>query len=134
MSKNRKNDEKKIVRERPLSPHLTVYKPQITSVLSITHRATGVFLFLGAFVLVWWIAAVACSLSHYNFLVAIISSPIGKIFLFGWTFSLFFHMSNGIRHLCWDAGLGYELSTVTISGWAVISFSVFATIMMWSVV
>jgi len=133
-SEKKKSEEKKIVRERPLSPHLTIYKPQITSVLSIMHRVTGVFLFIGAFVLVWWLASVACSMPHYKFITSILTSPVGKLFLLGWSFSMFFHMANGVRHLFWDIGMGYNLSTVEVSGWVVVIFSVFSTVAIWLIV
>lgn len=118
-------------RARPLSPHLSVYKPQITSVLSITHRATGVFLLLGAFILVWWLTALAAGEQGCTCVFTLLSSGTGKLFLLGWTLSLFYHLANGIRHLFWDIGYGFELKTVTVSGVAALVFAVLATLIAW---
>ena len=101
---------------RPLSPHIQIYKPQLTSVLSITHRATGVFLCLGAVVFVWWVTALAIGPEAFATVRTALGSWLGRLFLFAWTFSFFFHLCNGIRHLLWDAGLGLDLPTVYASG------------------
>lgn len=97
---------------RPLSPHLQVYKPQITSVLSILHRTTGVGLGIGTLLLAWWLIAAAAGPDAFETAQAFIGSVIGRILLFGFTIALFYHLANGIRHLVWDAGYGFELSTV----------------------
>lgn len=105
---------------RPISPHLQVYKPQLTSVLSILHRITGVALAVGTILLVYWLIAAASGPVAFATAEALIGSWIGRILLFGWTFALYFHLSNGIRHLFWDAGFGFELKTVYASGWTVV--------------
>ena len=105
---------------RPLSPHLQIYRPQLTSVLSILHRITGVALAVGTILLVYWLIAAASGPEAFAAANGIIGSWIGLILLFGWTFALFFHLANGIRHLFWDAGLGFELKTVYASGWTVV--------------
>ena len=105
---------------RPLSPHLQIYRPQLTSVLSILHRITGVALAVGTILLVYWLIATASGPEAFAAANGIIGSWIGLILLFGWTFALFFHLANGIRHLFWDAGLGFELKTVYASGWTVV--------------
>src|ERR1700722_3846433 len=107
--------------QRPLSPHLQVYKPQLTSVLSITHRATGLALAVGTVFLVWWLLAAATSAEAFGAAQAFWYSWFGRLLLLGWTWSLFFHLCNGIRHLFWDAGYGYELKTPYASGgtWAI---------------
>ena len=105
---------------RPLSPHLQIYRPQLTSVLSILHRITGVALAVGTILLVYWLIAAASGPEAFAVANGIIGSWIGLILLFGWTFALFFHLANGIRHLFWDAGLGFELKTVYASGWTVV--------------
>ena len=105
---------------RPLSPHLQIYRPQLTSVLSILHRITGVALAVGTILLVYWLIAAASGPEAFAVATSIIGSWIGLILLFGWTFALFFHLANGIRHLFWDAGLGFELKTVYASGWTVV--------------
>lgn len=117
--------------ERPLSPHLQVYRPQLTSVLSILHRLTGVALAVGTLVLVWWLAAAARGPEAFDIAQTFIGMIIGRLLLFGWTFALFYHLFNGIRHLFWDAGYGYELATAYRSGWAVVIASVVLTILVW---
>ena len=97
--------------KRPLSPHLQVYKPQITSVLSITHRATGVFLSLGALFLTFWLVGIATSETAFNHLQQHVEAWYGKVLLSAFVFSLYYHLCNGIRHLCWDFGLGLEIDT-----------------------
>ncbi len=106
---------------RPLSPHLQVYRPQITSILSIMHRMTGIALSAGTLLLAWWLVAAATSDSSYATVSGFMRSPIGLLFLLGWIASLWYHFCNGIRHLAWDAGFGFELPTVHASGWAVVA-------------
>lgn len=126
-------EDKKIGRERPLSPHLQVYKPQITSILSITHRATGVALYIGAFVLVYYIYAFA--FLQQSVFTWLFSSSIGKVFaymcLLGWSFAVYYHTCNGIRHLFWDIGKGYEIKTAYKTGYAVLIASVSLTLITW---
>ncbi len=116
---------------RPLSPHLQVYKPQLTSVLSIIHRATGVFLALGTLLLVYWFAALAAGPEAYAHAQGVLGSMLGQLFLFLWTWALFFHLCNGIRHLFWDAGYGFEIETVYKSGKAVVVASLVLTFLVW---
>ena len=104
---------------RPLSPHLQIYRPQITSVLSILHRITGVVLSAGIVVLVYWLAAAAGGSESYAFALTILGSVAGRVFLFGWTLAFFYHFLNGIRHLVWDTGRGFEIAQVERSGWTV---------------
>lgn len=113
---------------RPLSPHIGIYKPQITSVLSILHRATGIFLCLGAVVFAWWSVALALGPEAYAAVGSALGSWLGRLLLFAWTFSFFFHLCNGVRHLFWDAGIGFELRTVRASGLAVVAASIALTI------
>ncbi len=121
------------IHARPLSPHLQIYRPQITSVLSITHRMTGVALAVGTLLLVWWLAAAALGEAAYARVGAFIDSPIGLLLLFGWSLALFYHLGNGIRHLFWDAGRGFDLPTAEKSGYAVIAFALAATLVAWVV-
>lgn len=116
---------------RPLSPHLQVYKPQLTSVLSITHRATGIALSVGIVYLVAWLSAASSSSETYAIFAWFNGSVVGRIFLFGWTLCLFFHLYNGIRHLFWDAGYGFELKTAYNSGWAVVGATLASTVVAW---
>jgi succinate dehydrogenase / fumarate reductase cytochrome b subunit len=118
---------------RPLSPHLQIYRPQITSVLSISHRATGLALSVGTLLLVWWLVALARGPEAFASAQSFVGSWFGRLLLLGWTFSLFFHLANGIRHLCWDAGYGFEIKTATISGWVVVAVSAALTVIVWVV-
>lgn len=120
--------------ERPLSPHLQVYKPQLTSILSITHRATGVFLSVGALFVVYWLYAVAKGPESLAVAQGVAASLPGQLVLLGMTFSVFFHLANGLRHLAWDAGWGLELKQAYQSGWLVVIFSLIATVLCWLVI
>jgi succinate dehydrogenase cytochrome b subunit len=114
--------------KRPLSPHLQVYKPQLTSVLSITHRGTGVFLSLGSLLLTCWLVGLATSEEAFNTLQQHGSAWYGKIILIAFIFSIFYHLANGVRHLFWDAGKGLDISTAYKSGYAVIAISLIMSI------
>jgi succinate dehydrogenase / fumarate reductase, cytochrome b subunit len=116
---------------RPLSPELQIYRPQLTSVLSITHRITGVALALGSLLLVGWLASAAAGPSSYTNLHAALGFTWGRMLLLGWTFCLFFHLCNGIRHLFWDAGYGFELKAIYASGWTVVGTSLGLTLATW---
>lgn len=117
--------------ERPLSPDIQIYRPQLTSVLSISHRITGVALSGGALLLVSWLVAAAAGPQAYALVQRFLSSWIGLLLLLGWTFSFFFHLCNGIRHLAWDAGYGFELRTIYASGWTVVAASTVLTLAAW---
>ena len=114
--------------KRPLSPHLQVYKPQLTSVLSITHRGTGVFLSLGTLALTCWLISLVMGEEVFNSFHQHMTTWYGKLFLASFVFSLFYHLANGIRHLFWDAGLGLELSTTYKSGYLIIFISIALTL------
>ncbi len=116
---------------RPLSPHLQIYRPQITSVLSILHRISGVFMSLGILLLAYWLAAAASGPESYETAVALLGSVVGRLLLFGWTLAFFYHFLNGIRHLEWDTGRGFELPQVVRSGWLVVVLSLVLTLLMW---
>ena len=118
---------------RPLSPHLQIYRPQLTSILSIVHHGTGVALSVGTLLLVYWLVAAAMGPEAYADAEALIGSWLGYLLLFGWSFSLFFHLANGIRHLFWDAGMGFELDQTYASGWVVVGASVGLTVLAWIV-
>jgi succinate dehydrogenase / fumarate reductase cytochrome b subunit len=115
----------------PLSPNLQIYRPQLTSVLSITHRLTGVALSVGSPLLVIWLMMAAAGPQSYGGLHVFLASWFGLVLLLGWTFSLFFHLCNGIRHLFWDAGYGFELAAIYASGWAVVAISAGLTLAAW---
>ena len=118
-------------RTRPLSPNIQIYRPQLTSVLSIANRVTGVVLSLYAVVLVVWLIAAADGPHAYATVEVVIQSRVGQILLFGCTFSFFLHLCGGIRHLVWDAGYGFELSAIYASGWTVVGASTVLTVITW---
>jgi len=117
--------------KRPLSPHLQVYSWSLEMALSIFHRATGVALGGGALLITWWIIAIATGPDAYDQFRNVMSSIVGKVFLFGFTFSLMLHMCNGIRHLFWDIGKGFDLEDSRRSSKMVIFFSVVLTAISW---
>lgn len=117
--------------DRPLSPDIQIYRPQLTSVLSITHRLTGIALSIGAPLLVWWLIAAAAGPVAYSTLHSFLASWLGLVLLLGWTSSLFFHLCNGVRHLFWDVGYGFDLQTIYTSGWAVVAISIGLTLIAW---
>ena len=116
---------------RPLSPHLQVYRFPLAGILSITHRATGIALAVGALALTYWINAAAYGPDSFNQVQDLMGHWFSRVLLFGWTLSLFFHLCNGIRHLFWDAGKGLEIRQVNISGWSVLICTFVLTILSW---
>ena len=113
--------------ERPLSPHLQVYRWQITMALSILHRATGVALSVGLLVLVYWLVAVASGETAYAAASTLLGTTFMKLCYVGWCFCFFYHLANGIRHLVWDMGFGLEPSQYHVTGWIVVLASIAAT-------
>ena len=118
-------------RSKPLSPHLQIYRPQLTSVLSITHRATGIFLSLGTGLLVYWLASVASGPDCYATTQRVLSNVFARLLLVGWTWAFFYHFCNGLRHLAWDAGYGFDLKAAYRSGYVVLASSVVLTGLIW---
>ena len=116
---------------RPMSPHLQIYRPQLTSMLSIIHRITGVGLALGAVLVVWWLLAAATSADYFATVDGLLTSWIGYLVLLGSTWALAYHLLNGIRHLFWDMGHGFEIETVERSGMAVVIGSGALTVLLW---
>lgn len=119
------------VPQRPLSPHLGIYRWQLTMALSILHRLTGVFLSIGAVLLVIVLASIATGPAEFLMIQEWISHPIGQVVLIAWTFALFLHLANGVRHLFWDAGWGFGKSTANQTGILVMLFALVATIATW---
>ncbi len=119
--------------KRPLSPFMIgpYYRPQLTSMLSITHRLTGVFLAVGTLLLVYWLMAAAAGPDAYERAQHVIGSMLGLLLLFLWTLSFFYHLCNGIRHLFWDAGYGFDIPTTYTSGKAVVTVSLVLTVVTW---
>ncbi len=117
--------------ERPLSPHLWIYRRQITTVLSILHRITGVVLFIGAFGIAWWLLAVSATESRYAQFAELAASLPGQIVLGGFSYCLMYHLLNGLRHLLWDSGRGFEIKQFYATGWAVVILSFVLTGGIW---
>jgi succinate dehydrogenase / fumarate reductase, cytochrome b subunit len=113
---------------RPLSPHLQIYRMQLTSTLSILHRFTGIALAIGAVLLVAWLIAAASGPAAFERAQSLAGAWYGRALLFAWAFALFYHLTNGIRHLFWDAGLGLDLKSVYLTGWSVVVLSVVLTL------
>ena len=117
---------------RPLSPHLSVYRWPVTMTVSILYRATGAGLSLGFAVLAIWLASLATGHAQYSMVSDFLRSTIGCLLLIGWSFAFFFHLANGVRHLFWDAGCGFEISQANASAWFVIILSLAMTVALWT--
>ncbi len=118
-------------RERPLSPHLQVYRPLINMVMSIFHRITGVALYVGTILLAWWLAALASGPTYFAYVSDLFGSLPGRIILLGYTWVLMHHMLGGLRHFVWDTGYGYDLATVDKLSWGSIIGSLGLTGIIW---
>lgn len=119
-------------RPRPLSPNIQIYRPQLTSVLSIANRITGVALSAYAVALVIWLVAAAAGPDTYATVHSFIRSWVGQILLLGCTFSFFLHLCGGVRHLVWDAGYGFSLRAIYASGWTAVAASIMLTVLTWA--
>ena len=117
--------------ERPLSPHLSIYRWPITMTLSILHRGTGLAMAVGFLVLAAWLASAAAGPVEYDNFTALMSTLVGRILLIGWSFAFFYHLANGIRHLVWDSGRGFEKRQANSSAWFVLIAATIATIVLW---
>lgn len=118
-------------RTRPRSPNVQIYRPQLTSVLSILNRITGLILSAGAVFLVVWLSAAAAGPRAYASVQAVIASGIGRIVLFGCTLAFFLHLCGSVRHLVWDMGYGFKLRAIYLSGWVMVGVSVVLTVGAW---
>ena len=119
--------------DRPLSPHLSVYRWPVTMVTSILHRASGIAMAAGFIVLVAWLFDAASGPEVYAVFFGAANTLIGKLFLIGWSWAFFYHLCNGIRHLVWDSGRGFEKSQATASAWFVIIGSLVLTAAFWGI-
>lgn len=119
---------------RPLSPHLQVYRWQVSNTLSILHRITGVGLTLGALCLVGWLLALASGQAAYTGAITLLGTLVGQLALVAWSFCFFYHLCNGIRHLAWDTGRGFDKATARKSGLAAVSGAVVLTVLFWVMV
>ena len=116
---------------RPLSPHLQIYRWQLTSVLSILHRASGLALSVGLLLFVYWLVAAASGPESFAAAQGFLASWLGRLLLFGWTIAFFYHLANGVRHLVWDTGFGLELPNVYRSGWIALGSAAVLTLLAW---
>lgn len=120
-----------MISERPLSPHLGVYRFLLPMVLSITHRASGVFLAMGSLLLVYWLMSAAAGPASYAQAEAVFGSLVGRLALIAWTVALYYHLCNGIRHLFWDIGKGFAIADAYRSAYLVLGATVVLTAMTW---
>ncbi len=116
---------------RPLSPHLQIYKPMLTMVMSILHRITGVGLYFGIILLMWWLTAASISDSYFDFVQGFFGHWFGRLLLFGFTWALIHHALGGLRHLLWDTGRGFDLNVVEWLAWANLAGSIILTLLLW---
>lgn len=116
---------------RPLSPHISIYKPIPTMIMSIVHRITGVALYAGTVLVAWWLIAAASGEVYFDFVNDIFGSIIGRLILFGYTWALVHHMLGGLRHFIWDTGRGFDKVVSTKMAWATLAGSIVLTILIW---
>jgi succinate dehydrogenase / fumarate reductase cytochrome b subunit len=121
-------------RVRPISPHLEIYRWQISNTLSILHRMTGVALALGLIALCYWLTSLAGGADTYAAAARLFASPPGILLLVGWTFAFTYHLLNGVRHLFWDAGRGFEKTQRHASGWFAVAGAAVLTVAVWLLV
>jgi succinate dehydrogenase / fumarate reductase, cytochrome b subunit len=119
--------------ERPLSPHLSIYRPLINMVMSILHRITGGALYFGTLLLAAWLIAAAMGEAQFDFVNALFGNPIGKLILFGYTWALAHHMLGGMRHLIWDTGRGFAIWQINMLSWLTIICSIALTLAIWAI-
>lgn len=120
-------------RPRPLSPHLGIYSPLINMMMSIMHRITGAALYFGTLILAWWLVAAAAGPKYFAFVTGLLGHPMGMVILAGYTWALVHHMLGGIRHLIWDTGRGFKLSSVDLMCWPSLAGSLLLTAGIWAI-
>ena len=116
-------EQAKSAKQRPLSPHMQIYRWPVTMATSIIHRATGMALSVGTLLVAWWLIAAAMGDAQYDLFSMVARSPLGQLVLFGFVWSLAYHLLNGIRHLAWDVGYGFEVKTANRTGVLVVALS-----------
>lgn len=119
--------------QRPLSPHIFIYKPMLTMMLSMIHRVTGAALYFGTGILVWYLVALASSGEAFATVTWFLGTPVGLIIMFGYTWALFHHMVGGIKHFLWDFGKGFELDTVELVAKLAVAIPLILTILVWAI-
>ena len=122
-----------MAKPRPLSPHLQIYRPQLTSVMSISHRASGAALAAGTLLLCLWLVALAAGDRWYGVAALVVSHSLGQLVLFGYSVALIYHALNGVRHLSWDRGIGLTIPAVYRSGWIVLLLTVGIAALLWTI-
>jgi len=125
--------EAKQALERPLSPHLSIYRLEINMLMSIIHRITGLSLYVGTLLLATWLVAAATGKEPFDAVSGLFGHPIGKLILFGYTWALVHHLLGGLRHLVWDSGRGLQIWQVNVLSWLTILGSIFLTLAIWTV-
>lgn len=120
--------------QRPLSPHVGIYRWQISNTLSILHRITGVGLSFGLVLFALWLISAAYYAECYAQIQQLAGSIVGKLFLLGWTWAFYYHLGNGMRHLNWDMGRGFTIPEMTRSGWVIVVFSITMTVFTWAII
>ena len=123
----------KLGAERPLSPHLSIYRPMLTMMMSIAHRISGASLAIGFLLLAWWLVAISMGPEQYGAVSSFFTSILGRTLLFLFSWALIHHMLGGIRHLIWDTGHGLDKVSIEIFAWATIIGSTTLTILLWVV-
>jgi succinate dehydrogenase / fumarate reductase, cytochrome b subunit len=118
---------------RPLSPHLQIYRPMLTMMMSIVHRITGIGLYFGILLLIWWLTAASISDGYFDFVQGFFGHWFGRLLLFGFSWTLIHHALGGLRHLLWDTGRGFDLNTVEWLARANLAGSIVLTILLWVV-
>ena len=117
--------------ERPLSPHLQIYRPMLTMTMSIVHRMTGAALYFGTLIVIWWLVALATGPVYFEYVQELLGSLIGRLILFGYTWALVHHAMGGIRHLIWDTGRGFDLDLVEWMARLNLAGSIIVTLVIW---
>lgn len=117
--------------DRPLSPHIQIYKPLINMVMSILHRITGAALYFGTLLLAWWLIAAATSPQYFNYVSSWFQTLPGQLIMIGYTWALLLHMLGGLRHFLWDTGRGYDLGTIDKLSWGSMILSLLGTLAIW---
>jgi succinate dehydrogenase / fumarate reductase cytochrome b subunit len=121
----------RVVRARPLSPHLQIYRPQINMVMSVFHRLTGSALYFGAALIAWWLIAAATGPDYFAFVNGLFATWVGMIVIVGYTWALIHHLLGGLRHLIWDTGAGLDIASVNLLSWGTIVLSLLLTAGLW---
>jgi succinate dehydrogenase / fumarate reductase cytochrome b subunit len=116
---------------RPLSPHLSIYAPSSSMVMSILHRLTGAALYVGTLILVWWLVAAATGPEYFSYVSSWLDTLLGRLVLLGYTWALFHHMLGGVRHFIWDTIHGFDLKTVDLLSRGTIALSILLTLLIW---